>query len=67
MRAMQKAHTDQDSTADDSSDASTEAAVEHDRKRFVDDDVGEEQRDKHPVFSLLQEVENPDRIFPAEP
>lgn len=61
-----RAHTDQDSTADDGSDASAEAAVEHDGKRFVDDDVGEEQRDKHPVFPLVQEIKNPGRAFPAQ-
>lgn len=62
---MTGARTDQDCTADNGGDTSAETAVEHDRKRFVDDDVGEEERDKHPMFPLVQEVKNPTRAFPA--
>lgn len=51
-------HTDENCAAYDGSNTSAQCPVQHDRKRFVDDDVRQEQGDEYPVFSFVEQVEN---------
>lgn len=60
---MREGRTDENSTSDNGSDATAEGAVEDDRKRLVDDDIGEEQRDEDPVLALVEEIEDASGIL----
>lgn len=50
--------TNEDRATNNGCDTATEGAVENDGKRFIDDDVGQEQGDENPVLSLVEELEN---------
>ena len=47
-------HTNKHSTADDSSYAAAEAAVQDNRKGLIDDDVRQEKSNEKPMLALGQ-------------
>jgi hypothetical protein len=51
-------HTNQYRTAEYSRPSSSQRTVEHNGKRFVDDDIAQQQCDQDPMLSLLQQVVN---------
>lgn len=55
--------TDKNCTTHNSGNAAAQEAVQHHRKRFVNDDVGEQQGDEHPMLSAVEQREDSFCVF----
>lgn len=55
--------TDKNCTTHNSGNTAAQEAVQHHGKRFVDDDVGEQQGDEDPMLSAVEQLEDSFCVF----